>query len=103
MNGVVVKTVEELSSVSKSRSHPSISIQGELANNLLISGILRVKRDLAAAEGQVVRLKDPKSPMYSVCEILRELSYSSLFQVCRENSQCQIKICPKPFGRREGN
>ncbi|MBI5569056.1 MAG: hypothetical protein HY914_03840 [Desulfomonile tiedjei] len=103
MSGIVVTTVEELRSASKSRSHPNIFIQGELANNLLISGIFRVKGESAAGEGQVVQLNALDSLMYPICEILHELSRSNLFQIGGESGRCQIKVYPKPVFRREGN
>ena len=103
MNGIVVTTVEELRSASKARSHPNIVIDGELANNLLISGILRVSGASTSGEGEVGHLTAPDSLMYPICEIFHELSHSNLFQICRENNRCQIKVYPKPFPRREGN
>lgn len=103
MNGIVVTTLEELRAVRNSRPHPNIFIQGELANNLLISGILRVKGESSVGEGEVVQLKSPDSWMYSMCEILHEFGRSNIFQIGGENGRWQIKIYPKPFCRREGN
>ena len=103
MSGIVVTTVEELKSASKSRSHPNIFIQGELANNLLISGIFSVKGESAAGEGRVAQLSAADSLMYPICELLHELSHSNLFQIGGENGQCQIKIYPRPSSRQEGN
>ncbi len=102
MTELVVKTVEELKSVRKGRSHPIILIQGELANNLLIAGILRPS-ELDAAQGEVVQLKQPSSTMYSVTEILYELSHANRFEIMAGGGCKQIKISPKPFVRREGN
>jgi hypothetical protein len=102
MTEVVVRTVEELKSVRKVRSHPIILIQGELANNLLIAGILRPK-EFDGAQGEVVQLKSPTSTMYSVTEILNELSRANRFEIIGAGGGKQIKISPKPFVRREGN
>lgn len=102
MTELVVKTVEELKSVRKVRSHPVILIQGELASNLLIAGILR-PNEFDAARGEVVQLKQPSSTMYSVTEILYELSRANRFEIMGGGGCKQIKISPKPFVRREGN
>lgn len=102
MTEVVVKTIEELKSIRKVRSHPIILIQGELANNLLIAGILRAK-GTNGAQGEVVQLKSPTSAMCSVTEILNELGQANRFEIVWAGGGKQIKISPKPFVRREGN
>jgi hypothetical protein len=102
MTEIVVKTVEELKSVRKARSHPVILIQGELASNLLIAGILR-PNEFDAARGEVVQLKRVDSTLYSVTEILYDLSRANLFEIIGRAEGKQIKISPKPFLRREGN
>ncbi|MGB6064537.1 MAG: hypothetical protein WBG50_06990 [Desulfomonilaceae bacterium] len=102
MDEIVVKTVEDLKSIRKVRSHPVILIQGELANNLLISGILR-PNEQDTAKGEVVKLRETGSAMYTVTEILYELSRANLFEIKGAGGGKQIKISPKPFIRREGN
>ena len=102
MTEIVVKTIGELKSVQKTRSHPIIRIEGELANNLLISGILRPS-ELNNGEGEVAKLKKLDSPMYSVTEILYELSRANRFEIIGGGRGRQIRISPKPFVRREGN
>jgi hypothetical protein len=102
MTEVVVKTVEELKSVQKTRSLPTILIQGELANNLLIAGILR-PNEVNGGEGEVVQLKRADSTLYSVTEILHTLSRANRFEIIGGGGRKQIKISPKPFVRREGN
>lgn len=103
MAGIVVKTLEELKSVQKARSHPTIVIDGELANNLLISGIVRPRCDRQNGEGEVVQLKAINSQLYPIFEVLFELSRAHCFQIVSDNSPTQIKIYPKPSSRREGN
>jgi hypothetical protein len=102
MTELVVKTVEELKSVRKDRSRPVILIKGELASNLLIAGILR-PNEFDTGRGEVVQLKKPSSTMYSVTEILYELSRANRFEIIGGGDGKQIKISPKPFVRREGN
>jgi len=103
MAGIVVKTLEELKSVHKVRSHPTIVIEGELANNLLISGIVRLKDDRQNGEGEVLQLKEPNSQLFPFFEVLLDLSRAHCFQILSNNSPQQIKIYPKPSCRREGN
>jgi hypothetical protein len=102
MTEIVVKTIGELKSVQKTRSHPIIRIQGELANNLLIAGILRPSES-NNGEGEVAKLKQFDPAMYSVTEILYELSRANRFEIIGGGGGRQIKISPKPFARREGN
>ncbi len=103
MAGIVVKTLEELKTVQKVRSHPSIVIEGELANNLLIAGIVRPKYDRQNGEGEVVQLTTTNSHLYPFFEVLSELSRAHCFQILNDNCPQQIKIYPKPCVRREGN
>jgi len=103
MAGIVVTTLEELKSVQKVRSHPTIVIEGELANNLLISGIVRFKDDRQNGEGEVLQLKETNSQLFPFFEVLFDLSRAHCFQILSNNSPKQIKIYPKPSCRREGN
>jgi hypothetical protein len=80
-----------------------VTIVGELANNLLISGVVRpVNRGTCHAE--VINLSAPKSPeLCSVISLLQDLSGSHLFKVEGDTNRRTIKIYPKPSIRREGN
>jgi hypothetical protein len=102
MTEIVVKTIGELKSVQKTRSLPIIRIEGELANNLLIAGILRPSES-DNGEGEVAKLQKLDTAMYSVTEILYELSRANRFEIVGGGGSRQIKISPKPFARREGN
>lgn len=103
MAGIVVKTLEELKSLHRGRSHPTIVIEGELANNLLISGMVRPKDGRPNGEGEVVQLKTNNSQLYPIFEVLFELSRAHCIQIVNDNSPKQIKIYPRPSSRREGN
>jgi hypothetical protein len=103
MAGIVVKTLEELKSVQKIRSHPSVVIEGEFANNLLIAGMVRPKDDRENGEGELVQLTTTNSHLYPIYEVLFEFSRAHCFQIFSDNSPRQIKIYPKPSLRREGN
>jgi hypothetical protein len=103
MAKIVVRTLEELRSVRKARPHPSIVIEGELANNLIIAGIVRPKHDCPNGEGEVVQFMAANSHLYPIFEILSEFSRAHCFQILNDNRPYQIKIYPKPSIRREGN
>jgi hypothetical protein len=103
MEGIVVKTVEDLKAVQKSRSHPNIVIEGELANDLIISGMVQPKADHGNSEAEVLQLKPIDSHLYPIYQILWELNRSNCFQIMGENGPRRIRIYPRPSYRREGN
>jgi hypothetical protein len=103
MAGIVVRTLEELKSAQKTRPHPTIVIEGELVNNLLISGIVRHKDGRQNGEGEVVQLKSVNSQFYPILEVLLELSRAHSLEIINNISPMKIKIYPKPSLRREGN
>jgi hypothetical protein len=103
MTGIVVKTVEELKAIQKSRSHPTIVIEGELASDLIISGMVRPKSNQQSCEGVVVQLDAVNSHLYSVSQILWELNRTNCFQIVGDNVPKRIRIYPRPSERREGN
>src|SRR5512139_2076812 len=102
MTGIVVKTVEELRAVQKTRSHPTIVIEGELANDLIISGMVQPTSDRQTCEGEVVGIKAINSQLYPVSQILSEMKRTNCFLIVGDNSPKRIKIYPRPSLRREG-
>lgn len=103
MAGIVVKTVEELKAVQKTRSHPTIVIEGELANDLIISGMVKPKSDQQNCEGEVLQVKAINSHLYPISEILWDLNRTNCFQIMSDNVPKRIRIYPRPSLRREGN
>jgi hypothetical protein len=103
MTGVVVETMEQLKAIHKRRSHPIVTIVGELADNLLISGVVRtIEQDAPRAE--VVTLNNPRpSELSPVVSLLHDLSRSNIFELVDEGQGRRIKIYPRPSLRREGN
>jgi len=103
MTGIVVERIEQLRSVHKTRAHPVITIVGDLANNLVISGIVR-SIGPNAHQAEVVKLTDSRSPeLWSVISMLQELSGSNVFEFVDNEKGRAIKIYPKYDLRREGN
>jgi len=103
MTGIVVEKSEQPKSVHKTRSHPVISIVGELANNLLISGVIR-SCEPGEPQAEVVKLRDPRSrELCSVVTLLQNLSESHVFELADNDRGRIIKIYPRPSTRREGN
>ena len=103
MTGIVVRTVEDLKAVQKSRSHPNIVIEGELANDLIISGMVRPKADHLNSEAEVLQLKTVNSHLHPIYQILWELNRTNCFQIMGDNGPRRIRIYPRPSYRREGN
>jgi hypothetical protein len=103
MTGIVVKTVEELRAVQKTRSHPTIVIEGELANDLIISGMVQPTADRRNCEGEVIQVKAVNSQLYPVSQILLEMNRTNCLQIMDGNGPKRIKIYPRPSLRREGN
>lgn len=103
MAGVVVKTVEELKAVQKTRSHPTIFIEGGLANDLIISGTVRSKSDYSDFAAEVWQPKTANSLRDPLYQILSDLSRTHCFEIVGENGPKRIKIYPQPSHRREGN
>ncbi len=103
MTGIVVKTVEDLKALQKSRPHPTIVIEGELANYLIISGMVRPKPNHQTSEAEVLQLKAVNSNLYPIYQILSELNRTNCFQIMDDNGPRRIRIYPRPSCRREGN
>jgi hypothetical protein len=53
MTGLVVTTIEELKAVQKNRQHPAIIIESELANNLLVSGVITPLENGGGSQRQI--------------------------------------------------
>jgi hypothetical protein len=103
MTGVVVETTEQLKAVHRGRSHPVVTIVGELANNLLISGVVRASEQ-DAPRAEVVKLNNPESSkLYPVVSMLQDLSRSNVLELVEDGQGKLIRIYPKPCHRREGN
>jgi hypothetical protein len=103
MAGVVVKTVEELKAVQKTRSHPTIFIEGGLANDLIISGTVRSKFDYPALEAEVLKPNAADSLRDPIYRILIELSQTHCFEIVSGDGRKRIRVYPRPSCRREGN
>lgn len=103
MAGIIVRTVEELVALEQSRSHPTIVIEGELACNLIISGLVHPKSGGRNGEGRVLPRKTISPHLYPVYRILSELSRTNCFEIIEDNGPKRIKIYPQPSIRREGN
>jgi len=103
MTGIVVERIEQLRSVHKTRAHPVITIVGDLANDLVISGIVR-STGPDANRAEVVNVTDFRSPeLWSVISLLQEISGSNVFEFVDNEKGRAIKIYPKYDMRREGN
>jgi len=103
MKDLVVRSVKELELVSKGRSHPVFTIEGELVNNLVISGIIQ---GTSEGNGCLEVVEPPSSntkEIHTVISILRDLNRTNVFQVIEDDRGRKIKIYPKPNLRREGN
>lgn len=103
MAGIVVTTLQELKSAHKSRSRPTIVIGGELANNLLIAGMVRPRPDRLNGEGEIVQPRSISSQLAGVFEVLSELSRAHCFEILADSCKSEIKVYPRPSSRREGN
>jgi len=103
MTGIVVERIEQLRSVHKTRAHPVITIVGDLANDLVISGIVR-STGPDANRAEVVNVTDFRSPeLWSVISLLQEISGSNVFEFVDNEKGRAIKIYPKYDMRREVN
>jgi hypothetical protein len=105
MTGVVVKTVEELKAVKNNRAYPTIVIEGELASNLLASGIIASyahMQDQPWGGPRLSRQLKP-GPIDAVIEVLNDLSRWNRFEVMQCASGPKIKIYPVLAPRRESN
>jgi hypothetical protein len=103
MRGMVVRKIEQLESLHKSRFHPTVTIVGELANNLLISGFIRPTGN-GGSEARVVKLSSEKASEFkAVVSILEDLSSSNVFEVIDDEMGKRIRMYPKPTSKREGN
>lgn len=103
MVGVVVRTVEELKAAQKRREHPTIIIEGELAGNLIASGILSRDNDNGAGQAVTPRLhaEAKSSPIYSVVELIRDITRLNYVEVAEGVGGRRIKITPVSSGRRD--
>jgi len=105
MTGVVVKTVEELEAANKRRALPTIIVEGELARNILASGILtplKGEKENRWGVPEINKAAAP-SPTYDVIRLLYDMTQSSVIEVINGKLGIKIKIYPKPANRREGN
>jgi hypothetical protein len=105
MSELVVRTVQELKALEWSRSHPTIFIDKELANNLLVSGLLTVADTNAPRRGLVTTPEQPDrtGPMREVLRILNALRIYNHFELEEGRQGIRIRIFPKTANRREGN
>ena len=105
MNVSVVKTVEELKASVKRRSFPTIIVEGQLAGNIVASGILTpLGRDRATHSALPGKTKTTAfSPTYEVIQLLQDLSLHHAIDVIDGTSGPRIKIHPVSVLRREGN
>jgi hypothetical protein len=102
MNGVVVRTVEELKAAQKGREHPTIIIQGELAGNLIASGIISGENHGALSRPIEETLSQTKSsPTTSVVALIQELIRLHHIEVLEGTGGRQIKITPLYSNRRD--
>ncbi len=102
MNGVVVRTVEELKAAQRQREHPTIIIEGELAGNLITSGIIRRENHCMVARPDGEQLPVIKSsPTNSVVELIRELTRLHHIEVLEGARGRQIKMTPVYTNRRD--
>ena len=105
MRWTTVRTVEELREARRNRAHGIIMVEGELASNLLASGIIRSCEDEAGWQVTVPRSLGTvqESPMRSVFDVLHTLSQHHQFQVVQSAFGKKIRIEPVAIPRREGN
>jgi hypothetical protein len=105
VNVSVVKTVEELKASIKSRSFPTIVVEGQLAGNIVASRILApLNGDRATYSGPAGNQeKAALTPTYEVIQLLRELSLHHVIDVLDGPGGPRIKIHPVSVPRREGN
>lgn len=103
MQKLVVRSVEELKAARCGRHCPTIFIEGELANDLLISGLIETDATARSGKARVVCQAPHSTPMRSVAQALTELSIANDFEVMKGQSGTKIRIYPKPCMRREGN
>jgi hypothetical protein len=105
MHWTTVRTVEELKEARRNRAHGIIMVEGELASNLLASGIIRNCTDENGWQVALPRSlrTAQQSPMYSVFDVLHTLSQHHQFQVVQGALGKKIRIEPMRLQRREGN
>ena len=103
MTGIVVRTVEELKAVGRERDYPTIIIEGELANNLLISGVIRSSDGEGADRAEILAPTEPHSLFFPITQVLKHLSHANKIEVFEDNGKRRIKIYPRPVVRKEGN
>ncbi|MDQ7782771.1 MAG: hypothetical protein RDU20_07820 [Desulfomonilaceae bacterium] len=105
MNVSVVTSVEELKASIKCRSFPTIVVEGQLAGNIVASGILAPLMEERASSSVPPGNEDtvPRTPTHEVIQLLRDLSLHHAIHVIDGTSGPQIKIHPVSAPRREGN
>ncbi|MFH1112725.1 MAG: hypothetical protein V1792_02275 [Pseudomonadota bacterium] len=104
MNMSVVRTVEELKASMKSRSFPTMVVDGELASNIVASGILTPLNADRPSTGNFGKEKPAGStPTHEVIQLLQDLSLHHEIRVVAGPGGPRIKIHPVSAPRREGN
>jgi hypothetical protein len=105
MSKRVVNTFQELRAVQKQGFFPSLVIGGELANSLLVSGLVCVSSDGSTHHGFVASSSLPpeRGPIHEVFDLLRELSYSNRFEVVQASTGPEILVFQQQGFRKEGN
>jgi hypothetical protein len=103
MTGVIVRTVEELKAAQKRREHPTIIIEGELAGNLIASGIIsRENHDSVTPTFALRHVQETKSsPMNSVVRLFSEITRLHDIEVHDGAGGRRIKITPLSSTRRD--
>lgn len=105
MSQLIVRTVQELKALEWSRSHPTILIEKELANNLLVSGMLTVADTANPRQDLLTTPQEPDraGPMQEVLRILNSLRVYNHFELEQGLEGARIRVFPKTASRREGN
>ena len=105
MTPKVVHTFQELKAAQKTGFFPSLVIGGELANNLLVSGLVTFSNGGTNRQGFVASSSLPveRGPIHEVFDILRELSYSNRFEIVQAPTGPEILVVRETAHRREGN
>jgi hypothetical protein len=103
MTGVVVRTIEQLKAVRHKREHPVIIIDGELAGDLISSGIVKFFLNtgtLQTIAEDFVHKKD-RSPLFEVKQILLEYARDHNIVIEGVPGHKMIKIIPRETIRRD--
>jgi hypothetical protein len=105
VNEIVVREVEELKSCNRSNTVSTIIVEGELASNILASGILKPANGGRETYWHVPGIEKhaESSPTYVVARVLHDLTLRSTVTVINGTRGRRIKIYPTSLPRREGN